>query len=159
MIASTEAIAHIARELPMSLTDLEATPTFGAAQIRKYGQHFLDCIWAFLQQQRIPLPQHKQRAHEQHSSPPHTQTVDLTMTQGTEGEAANPFRRFEFSPEKGAGQTTGAAAAGGRPPPVAMRWPGVGEGGGVAVGEKRGRGFFETGGEGGRWRTSTPIGS
>ena len=98
MIASTEAIAHMARELPMSLADLSNTPTFGSAQVRKYGGDFLQCIWAFLQLQRIALPPHKLRAREEHvsalagkQSQPQPvdamQTVDLTMTQSSDTDA------------------------------------------------------------------------
>ena len=85
MIASTKALTHMARELPMNLPELSNTPGFGAAQVRKYGDTFLQSIYAFLQEAAVTLPLHKQRLHEQYANPQqpqqHDNTVDLTMTQ------------------------------------------------------------------------------
>ena len=133
MVASTEAMAWMARELPMNVAELSNTPTFGAAQIRKYGQHFLDCIWAFLLEHSVALPPDKMRAHDlfahpqpaaaaaalqQHSaaaaaaSSSSSQPVDLTMTQGEPEQPADPFRQFAYS----YGQQPGRAAPGQQQP-------------------------------------------
>ena len=104
MIASTKAITHMARELPMNLAEVSNTPGFGAAQVRKYGDTFLHSIYNFLQSSGISLPPHKQRLHDHFVNPQQGETVDLTMTQsdggGSAGQQQRPsiFEPYRVSP-------------------------------------------------------------
>ena len=102
MIASTKAITHMARELPMDLAELSNTPGFGAAQVRKYGDTFLQSIYSFLAAAAITLPAHKQRLHDQYVNPHHADTVDLTMTQSDGSGGARPsiFESYRASPPR-----------------------------------------------------------
>ena len=97
MIASTKAITHMARELPMNLAEMSNTPGFGAAQVRKYGDTFLQSIYTFLMAGGITVPAHKQQLHDQYVNPHHDNTVDLTMTQSDGfGGAARQHRPSIF---------------------------------------------------------------
>ena len=98
MIASTKAITHMARELPMDLAELSNTPGFGAAQVRKYGDTFLQSIYAFLMAAAVTLPAHKQRLHDRYVNPQPDDTVDLTMTQSDGGGARQLHRPSIFEP-------------------------------------------------------------